>query len=37
MTKEISNQMIKAARSLCKSVDQMQFPAPVAWTYNPLD
>ena len=37
MTKEISNQMIKAARSLCKSVDQIQFPAPVAWTYNPLD
>lgn len=37
MTKEISNQMIKAARSLCKKLDQLQFPPPVAWTYNPLN
>ncbi len=37
MSMDISNQMIQAARRLCESVDQMQFPAPVAWTYNPIN
>ena len=36
MTKDISTQMIKAARTLCKGVDQLHFPPPVSWAYNPL-
>jgi single-strand selective monofunctional uracil DNA glycosylase len=36
MTQDISNQIIRAARSLCKGVDQLNFPTPVAYAYNPL-
>ncbi|MDG1892054.1 MAG: single-stranded DNA-binding protein [Verrucomicrobiota bacterium] len=37
MTTKIAQQMIRAARQLCKEVDALQFPPPVAWVYNPLD
>lgn len=33
---DIANRLIKAARQLARELDQLKFPAPVAYVYNPL-